>query len=173
MVLNQKQRQDDWKNEYQSLCSENGCNPAVGMTHEMLAKLANDESDDGSCLAVGANPLIAGLLAGLALTFRIDLVVALSLAFLSQLAGAGRGVWLRVGIGCGVGLIPLLVVVVIASPAASWQALVYETIFGWGPNRRLPFSALSPALWREVALVAVGVSAAIGAAVRSLARSGI
>ncbi|MEE3330883.1 MAG: hypothetical protein VX246_08440 [Myxococcota bacterium] len=133
-----------------------------------VAVLDRDDSDPG-----GANPLIAGLLAGLALTFRIDLIVALSLAFLSQLAGAARGVWLRVAIGCGVGLIPLLVVVVIASPAASWQALVYETIFGWGPNRRLPFSALSPALWREVALVAVGVSAAIGAAVRSLARSGI
>ena len=84
--------------------------------------------------------LVAGLLAGLALLFRPDLVVCLGLAlgvlFVWALDGAGRK---RLGLGLALGLSPYLVHLVLAGPGNVIQGMFVEPVFKLRPGRRLPF----------------------------------
>lgn len=134
----------------------------IGGLALLVAATATLDREDLPARGVAA--VFGGLLAGLALSFRVDLLLALALGAFPLLRGLGRSTALRVASGFAVGLLPLLIVTAIASPSAVWQTLVYETIFSTGPNRRIPVSELSPFLWLEFALVLLGVGAAILAA---------
>jgi hypothetical protein len=84
--------------------------------------------------------LVAGLLAGLALLFRPDLVVCLGLAlgvlFVWALDRAGRK---QLGLGLALGLSPYLVHLVTAGPGNVVQGMFVEPVFKLRPGRRLPF----------------------------------
>lgn len=88
----------------------------------------------------GRGLLVAGLLAGAALLFRPDLVVALGLAlgalFLFALDGAGRR---RLALGAALGVSPYLVHMALAGPGNAVRGLVIEPVFELRSGRRLPF----------------------------------
>jgi hypothetical protein len=84
--------------------------------------------------------LVAGLLAGLALLFRPDVIVCLGLAlgalFLWALDGPGRR---RLALGLGLGVSPYLVHLALAGPGNAVRGMVVEPVFELRPGRRLPF----------------------------------
>ena len=84
--------------------------------------------------------LVAGLLAGVALLFRPDLVICLGLAlgvlFLRALDGAGRR---KLALGTAVGLSPYLVHLALAGPGNAIRGMVLEPVFELRAGRRLPF----------------------------------
>ncbi len=93
--------------------------------------------------------LVAGVLAGLALTFRPDLIVALALVFgwLLWRYPATRG---PVVLGAVVGCIPMWVHLVMAGPADAFRGMVLDPVFELRGGRELPrppsFSRLDGAL---------------------------
>ena len=91
-------------------------------------------------------PIVAGLLAGLALLFRPDLVLALSL-------GLGAAVWRPtmdrvrpVLTGLVAGASPMLVHIVMAGPEAAFKGMFVEPVFRLRPGRSLPV----PPSWTEL-----------------------
>jgi hypothetical protein len=84
--------------------------------------------------------LIAGLLAGAALLFRPDLVIALGLSlgvlFVFALDGAGRK---RLALGAAIAVSPFLLHMAFAGPMNAIQGMVLEPVFELRPGRRLPF----------------------------------
>lgn len=80
--------------------------------------------------------VIAGVLAGLALSFRPDLVVALTAAllFTTHRQGAHR----RVLIGALVGLVPMWVHLALAGPIRAVEGMVIDPVFRLRPGRELP-----------------------------------
>lgn len=89
---------------------------------------------------------MAGAFAGFALTFRPDIVIALSIA----LACAGWAVRRRaVGpmlLGAFVGLLPMWVHLVVAGPVAVFDGIVLDPVFRLRPGRELP----TPPSWGVV-----------------------
>ncbi len=89
---------------------------------------------------------IAGLLAGFALTFRPDIVIAVSIA----LACAGwtmrRRAWKPLVIGSLVGLLPMWVHLAIAGPVQVFEGIVLDPVFRLRPGRELP----TPPSWGVV-----------------------
>ncbi|HUF97362.1 MAG TPA: hypothetical protein VMM60_04475 [Ilumatobacter sp.] len=88
--------------------------------------------------------IVAGVLAGFALTFRPDLVLALGMAW-------GVLLWQRVKltdalIGAMIGAIPMWVHLAVAGIGPSWQGMVAEPVFDLRPGRRLPV----PPTWGEL-----------------------
>lgn len=84
--------------------------------------------------------ITAGVLAGLALSFRPDLVVALSVAGLWvtwDVAGRRRVV-ARVGGGALVGLVPMWIHLVMAGPVRAFEGMVIDPVFRLRPGRELP-----------------------------------
>jgi len=84
--------------------------------------------------------LVAGLLAGAALLFRPDLVIALSLSlgalFLFGFDGPRRRQLL---LGALAGLSPFLLHLLFAGPVNAFTGMVTEPVFDLRPGRRLPF----------------------------------
>ncbi len=89
---------------------------------------------------------IAGLFAGFALTFRPDIVIAVSIA----LACAGwvvrRRAWKPVVVGAVVGLLPMWVHLAIAGPVQVFEGIVLDPVFRLRPGRELP----TPPSWGVV-----------------------
>ncbi|HEX6421410.1 MAG TPA: hypothetical protein VFZ77_23105 [Acidimicrobiales bacterium] len=97
--------------------------------------------------ALGAGPwrrqrtlTAAGLLAGLALLYRPDLIVCLGLSlgvlFLWALDGSGRR---RLLLGGAIGVSPYLVHLALAGPGNAFRGMVLEPVFELRAGRRLPF----------------------------------
>ena len=84
--------------------------------------------------------LWAGIVAGAALLFRPDLIIALGLSlgalFLWAFDGAKRR---QLVLGLAAGLSPYLVHLVLAGPANAFTGMVTEPVFDLRPGRRLPF----------------------------------
>jgi hypothetical protein len=81
----------------------------------------------------------AGLLAGLALSFRPDLVLALGLAHAATvLLTRGGRAWMRFAAGTAVGLAPMWVHLAIAGIGPSWRGMVTQPVFDLRPGRQLP-----------------------------------
>ncbi len=88
--------------------------------------------------------ILAGVLAGVALTFRPDLVLALGLAW-------GVLLWRRVNVldalvGAVIGAIPMWIHFALAGIGPAWQGMVIEPVFELRPGRKLPV----PPTWGEL-----------------------
>jgi hypothetical protein len=98
---------------------------------------------------------VAGGLAGLALGFRPDLIVALGLAF-GWTAWRRRPEALTAAGGAAVGLLPMWYHLVVAGPVAAFEGMVIDPVFRLRAGRELPV----PPSWGQVdgALQAVAES---------------
>lgn len=89
----------------------------------------------------------AGLLAGVALLFRPDLVVALALPLGAMwLWGLDRTGRRHLATGVGIAVSPYLIHALLAGPGNAITGMVLEPVFELRPGRRLPF----PPPWDEV-----------------------
>lgn len=84
--------------------------------------------------------LAAGFLAGLALTYRPDLIVALALVFGWALWAreSRRQRWKPVLLGAVVGLVPIWAHLVMAGPVAAFEGMVIDPVFHLRAGRELP-----------------------------------
>ncbi len=80
---------------------------------------------------------VAGVLGGLALTYRPDLILAVA-AIIVWLLATKRRAWRATGIGMVVGLVPLWVHLAIAGPRAAWQGMVVDPVVHLRAGRELP-----------------------------------
>ncbi len=81
--------------------------------------------------------IVAGLLGGLALTYRPDLALAVA-AVLGWLIWSQRAAWRTTALGVVAGLTPLWVHLVVTGPRASWQGMVVDPVVHLRPGRELP-----------------------------------
>jgi 4-amino-4-deoxy-L-arabinose transferase-like glycosyltransferase len=81
--------------------------------------------------------IAAGVLAGFAVSFRPDLVIALGL-MLAWMLWRRRPAWLPVLIGLVIGVVPLLVHVAMAGPSAAFRGMVIDPVFHLRSGRELP-----------------------------------
>jgi len=81
--------------------------------------------------------IVAGVLAGLALTYRPDLVVAVGLVF-AWLLWHHRAAWRPVLAGGLVGAIPMWVHIAIAGPSAAFEGMFVDPVFHLRGGRELP-----------------------------------
>jgi hypothetical protein len=93
-------------------------------------------SNDGSAALRWA--LLGGVLAGFALLYRLDLVVAVGLGGLGAVWGASRRFQLRALAGLAVGAVGYLVHVVMAGPSVAFKGMVWQPVFDLRGGRRLP-----------------------------------
>jgi len=82
--------------------------------------------------------LVAGLLTGAALLYRLDLVLALSVAGLVVWLGLDRPSRRRLALGLTIGLAPYLVHVAMAGPGPAIKGIVLQPVFDLRGGRRLP-----------------------------------
>lgn len=105
----------------------------------------------------------AGVAAGLAISFRPQLALAIGLCAVPLL-------WRRTGVARGYGLwvvvgsLPLLVHVALAGPASVFENLVVDALFRSGPESTLPYPPLSSPSGRLFLLLAGSVAALVVAA---------
>jgi hypothetical protein len=92
------------------------------------------------------NAVIAGVLAGLALTFRPDLILALGLAHGWLLWRRNRRMWKPVTIGAVIGLLPMWVHLFMAGIGPSIRGMVLDPVFHLRPGRELP----RPPTWNHL-----------------------
>ncbi len=81
--------------------------------------------------------VVAGVLAGLALTFRPDLVIAVALV-LGWLVWTHRASWKPLLAGGLVGLLPMWVHLVMAGPVAAFEGMVLDPVLHLRDGRELP-----------------------------------
>jgi hypothetical protein len=84
-----------------------------------------------------AAEFVAGALAGLALTYRPDLVLAVAAVIIWLLLTARRS-WRATGLGAILGLIPLWVHLAVAGPHAAWHGMVVDPVVHLRAGRELP-----------------------------------
>jgi len=101
--------------------------------------------------------LAAGVLAALAVTWRLDLSPALLLFFVLSWRALSPGQKKQLVFGVGAGLLPLLAHIALVSPQLFFDNCLLDPIFRSGPARRLPFSSLM--FENQVSLVLTSLSA--------------
>jgi hypothetical protein len=87
---------------------------------------------------------LGGVVAGLALLFRPDLGLALTLGWLPILVSVDRRSRLVSLLGALTGLIPMIVHACMASPGALWRNFFLEPAIVGSPGRRLPLDFFGP-----------------------------
>jgi hypothetical protein len=97
--------------------------------------------------------LLAGLLAGLALSFRPQFAAASALGYLPLLAWRPAWITKRILVGMVIGALPLLALTAIAGPANVFDNLVVAALFRSAPQSTLPFPVLSSAEGRLLMLL--------------------
>ena len=90
-------------------------------------------------------PALAGVLAGLALLYRLDLVVAIGLAGIVIVRALDRHDRRRLLAGFAAGLSPYVAHLAMAGPATALHGLVIEPVFDLRGGRRLPL----PPSWSD------------------------
>ena len=88
----------------------------------------------------------AGVLGGIALTFRPDIVIAVGIALTCAGWAMRKRAWRPLVIGGLVGLIPMWVHLAIAGPVQVFDGIVLDPVFRLRPGRELP----SPPSWGVV-----------------------
>jgi hypothetical protein len=86
---------------------------------------------------------LAGILAGLAISFRPQFALAALLAALPVTLGGRSGVWRPLLGWSAVGLFPLWVHLALAGPVPVFENLVIDALFRSGPQSTLPYPPLS------------------------------
>jgi len=81
---------------------------------------------------------IAGVLAGFALTFRPDVVIAVAIALACAGWAHRRRAAVPVMVGAFIGLVPMWVHLVMAGPARVFDGIVLDPVFRLRPGRELP-----------------------------------
>jgi hypothetical protein len=109
---------------------------ALGLWSVVFAVRARRLDDHVDGAAAKRAWLAAGFLAGAALSFRPDLVVALALASLWLLWR--RPEWRQMAIGAVVGLVPMWIHLAMAGPVASFEGMVIDPVVRLRPGRELP-----------------------------------
>jgi hypothetical protein len=110
---------------------------AVGLG--LLALAAGAASRDaGDSIRGRRLALVAGLLMGLALLYRIDLVLAVALSTLALGASSPRMIRQRFGIGFGLGLSPYLIHLATAGPGTVVTGMITDPLFKLRGGRSLP-----------------------------------
>jgi hypothetical protein len=82
--------------------------------------------------------LVAGVLVGFALLYRIDLVLATGLAILVLGWGTTRALKHRFGTGLALGLSPYAIHIALAGPATVWRGMIIDPLFKLRGGRTLP-----------------------------------
>jgi len=82
--------------------------------------------------------LIGGVLAGIAMLFRIDLGLALALGGAAAVWGLSRAVVQRAVIGAGIGLSPYLVQLATAGVGVVWRGMIVDPMIHLRAARHLP-----------------------------------
>ncbi|MDQ1478277.1 MAG: hypothetical protein QOE62_3506, partial [Actinomycetota bacterium] len=82
--------------------------------------------------------LLAGLLLGLAVLFRLDLVLGVGLASIALVRGMDRARVKRMATGFAIGVAPYIVQVATAGPGHAVQGMVIEPVFKLRGGRSLP-----------------------------------
>ncbi len=90
------------------------------------------------CTGRASNWAIAGLLAGIALTFRPDAVLAIGAALLFAVWVHRAAAWKPLLIGAAIGLIPMFVHLVIAGPWNVFEGIFLDPVFRLRAGRELP-----------------------------------
>ncbi|MFZ6002457.1 MAG: hypothetical protein ACOYXM_00850 [Actinomycetota bacterium] len=103
----------------------------------LSAAVEAQEADAGS-VRRRRGVTLAGLLAGAALLYRLDLVLAVGASGLALWLGLDRGARRRLLAFFVLGCSPYLVHVVMAGPRAAFDGLVLEPVFDLRGGRRLP-----------------------------------
>jgi hypothetical protein len=103
----------------------------------LSAAIEAEEAEDGSSRRE-RRALVAGLLAGAALLYRLDLVLAVGASGLIVWLGLDRTARRRLLAGLVVGCSPYLVHVAMAGPRAAFTGLVLEPVFDLRGGRHLP-----------------------------------
>jgi hypothetical protein len=93
--------------------------------------------------------VLAGLLAGFALLYRIDLAIALTLSCLALLWGAHRDVLKRFALGLAAGLSPYIIHIASAGVSNVWHGMITQPIFDLRGGRHLPI----PPPWNSLEAV--------------------
>ena len=110
---------------------------AVGLG--VLALAAGAASRDAvDSRRAGRFAVMAGVLAGFALLFRIDLVLAIGLGGLVLAWGSSRLIKQRLLVGFAIGLTPYLVQIATAGLGNVWQGMIIQPLFKLRGGRRLP-----------------------------------
>jgi hypothetical protein len=113
---------------------------------------------------------VAGLLAALALSFRIDLAPAVALAALPLLWRRERVLPWYAG-GVVLGLLPLGVHVLVATPAAVFQNVFIDAVLRQSPARHLPLPPIDPTTALELIGVTLAVAVNVAASVAAHRRT--
>jgi hypothetical protein len=116
---------------------------ALGLFALVAAVSSRESTNPGRA---GRLALVAGLLAGFALLYRHDLVIALTLSLVAIGWGTSRAVVKRFALGLGIGLAPYLVHVITAGPGNVWNGMVIQPIFDLRGGRHLPI----PPPWNDL-----------------------
>jgi hypothetical protein len=122
------------------------------------------------CLAVLTRPgdlrrraIVAGALAGIAVTWRLDIAPALILALGAYcvLSRWRWQDWLRLALSGLISLIPLLVHIVVVTPAAFFTKVFYDPVIRGHGARSLPLDYAGAYAAELYVLVVLGIAAAI------------
>jgi hypothetical protein len=103
----------------------------------------------------------AGILGGLAISYRPQFGLALVLGALPLLIGHRGEALKRVAIGLAAGLLPLIAHTIVAGPGAVFENLIVDAFFRSGPQSTQPLIPEQPAEARLAALVAIAVAGLI------------
>jgi hypothetical protein len=103
------------------------------------------QSEEGDDRRVATLLVASGLLAGLALLFRPDLILGVGLGFGGVLWGLGRRRWQRFLLGLAVGVSPYLIQFATAGPGHSIQGMLFDPVFKLRGGRTLP----APPSWNH------------------------
>jgi hypothetical protein len=90
--------------------------------------------------------LIAGVLLGLAVLFRVDLIVAVALSVVALVSGMAKPRVIRLLAGIGAGVAPYAIHIATAGPANVWRGMVLDPVFHLRAGRGLPI----PPPWSHV-----------------------
>ena len=110
---------------------------ALGLVAALEGRRRSRSVDDRPAPALGWI-LLGGVLLGLGLTFRLDLVVAVTLAGATAVWGLGRRSYGRLLLGVALGASPYLVHLATAGPVTVFRGMVLDPVVYLRGGRRLP-----------------------------------
>ena len=102
--------------------------------------------------------VLAGVAAGLAISYRPQFGLAILLAFVPLVVGFPAAAIRRMLIGAVIGIAPLLVHTLVAGPRAVFENLVVDAFFRSAPESTLPFPPDLPQEARLMVLVGIGIA---------------